>query len=114
MFAGVVQVGGGAPDDSATGAVSAIVTTPTGSATSHRYTVAVRPVVQLVDSMYAAGVILTPNGSGRTKYPGPTPGNDCRSRASHFEVADDIQQCIPQLCQYRDVVEATSSRSNPV
>jgi hypothetical protein len=31
----------------------------------------------------------------------------------HFEVPDGVQQCIPQLCQYRDVVKATSSRPMP-
>lgn len=53
-----------APDDSATGLVPVVVTTPNGTATSTVTLAASGPSFSLFNSRYAAGVILTPNGSG--------------------------------------------------
>jgi uncharacterized protein (TIGR03437 family) len=53
-----------APDDTATGPVSVTVTTPNGTVSSTVILVAFGPSFSLLSAKYAAGVILTPNGSG--------------------------------------------------
>jgi uncharacterized protein (TIGR03437 family) len=53
-----------APDDTATGPVNVTVTTPNGTVSSTVTLAAFGPSFSLLSAKYAAGVILTPNGSG--------------------------------------------------
>ena len=53
-----------APDDPATGPVNVTVTTPNGTVNSTVTLAAFGPSFSLLSAKYAAGVILTPNGSG--------------------------------------------------
>jgi uncharacterized protein (TIGR03437 family) len=53
-----------APDDTAMGVVPVVVTTPNGTVTSSVTLAQFGPSFSLANSRYAAGVILTPNGSG--------------------------------------------------
>jgi uncharacterized protein (TIGR03437 family) len=53
-----------APDDTATGVVPVVVTTPNGTVTSSVTLDQFGPSFSLANNRYAAGVILTPNGSG--------------------------------------------------
>ncbi len=53
-----------APDDSATGPVSVVVTTATGSATSTATLALLSPSFNLLDGKHVAGIILRSDGSG--------------------------------------------------
>jgi uncharacterized protein (TIGR03437 family) len=53
-----------APTDTATGLVNVTVTTPNGTVSSTVTLAAFGPSFSLLSAKYAAGVILTPNGSG--------------------------------------------------
>ena len=53
-----------APDDTATGPVKVVVTTPNGSAESTVTLGAVAPALSLLDANHPAGIIISPDGSG--------------------------------------------------
>lgn len=52
------------PDDANTGCVPFVVNTPNGTVSSSVQLASVSPSLSMLDSVYAAAVILTPNGSG--------------------------------------------------
>ena len=58
------QINVEAPDDTATGPVSVVVTSPLGTATSTVTLAQFAPSFSLLDNKHVAGIILTPNGKG--------------------------------------------------
>src|SRR6185437_1198464 len=64
LFVSPGQINLQAPDDSATGTVTVVVTTAAGSATSMVTLGQASPSFSLLDSKHVAGIILRDNGSG--------------------------------------------------
>lgn len=64
LFVSPGQINLQAPDDTATGTVSVVVTTAAGSGTSTVTLGRFGPSFILLDAKYVAGIILRPNGSG--------------------------------------------------
>jgi len=64
LFVSPDQINLQAPDDTATGSVSVVVTTPAGSATSSVTLSTAAPAFTLLDATYACGIILRSNGTG--------------------------------------------------
>jgi uncharacterized protein (TIGR03437 family) len=58
------QINAQAPDDTATGAVDVVVTSPLGRATAKLNLAAISPSFNLLDARHLAGVIITPKGDG--------------------------------------------------
>lgn len=63
-FANATQINAQVPNDSATGTVPVVVTTPTGSSTSSVTLGAFGPSFSLLDGTHVAGIILRTDGSG--------------------------------------------------
>ena len=63
-FVSAGQINMQAPDDTATGPVSVVVRTPTGTATSTVTLAPLGPSFCLLSSKYPSAVILTPDGTG--------------------------------------------------
>jgi len=64
LYVSPTQINLQAPDDATIGTVNVVVTNSHGSFTSTVALATVSPSFNLLDSTHAAGVILTPNGSG--------------------------------------------------
>jgi uncharacterized protein (TIGR03437 family) len=64
LYVSPTQINLQAPDDSATGPVPVVVTTPSGSATSTVNLAPFAPSFLLLDTTHVAGIILRPDGGG--------------------------------------------------
>ena len=99
-----------APDDTATGMVSVVVTTGAGQATSSVTLNPVSPSFSLLSAYYVAGIILRPNGSGA--FGGGTydilgpPGTSLGYRTTAARAGDSVELYAVGLGPTNPVVQA--------